>query len=540
MGILVWPRLAWAIAIGIILPIVFLIVQSLGSQAELFEHLWATVLTDYILNTIQLVGLVLLFVSCFALPAAWLIAMCQFPGRRYFEWLLMLPLAMPAYVVAYVYTDLLDFAGPIQTTLRDVFQQNTALAQQTFFDIRTIPGAALMLALVLYPYLYLVARTAFSEHGAHLFQISRSLGKTPWQSVRKVAIPLSRPAIVVGLLFVGAETLGDFATVNYFAVNTLTTAVYDSWLGHGSLTAAAKISLLMLVGVVGILTLERWQRGKQRFYHKYSHQSQLFVLTGWRAKASTLFCLSLIIFGFFLPVAVLLIYVLDYWTNDLLAELMQVLLQTVWLSLAAAVIATIFAVLLAFTTRLSPSKMYQLPLKLSSLGYMLPSTVLAVAVLMPMTSIEHITNDAFLTLNLTPPGLFLSGTVFALVFAFVVRFQAVANGAIETSFLNISPSLDMASNSLGKTQRQTLQRIHLPLIKKGLLTALLLVFIECMKELPAALLLRPFNFDTLATFVYQYVSDEQLEQAAFAAILIVLAGLYPVMRLTRGIDSHEH
>jgi iron(III) transport system permease protein len=517
----------------LVLPALFLFLQSIGSDTELFEHLWATVLSDYIVNTVQLVALVLIFSSLFAIPAAWLIAMCDFPGRQYFQWLLMLPLAMPAYVVAYIYTDLFDFSGPIQRTLRALFQSDVAVGQYWFFEIRNVPGAALMLAIVLYPYLYLIARTAFLEQGSHLFQVSRSLGKKPWQSFRRIAMPLCRPAIVVGLMFIGAEALGDFATVHYFAVNTLTTAVYDSWLGHGSLSAAAKISILMLIGVMGILAIERWQRGRQRFYHKYTGQSTLFKLKGWQSKSAVLYCFTLVFAGFILPVVTLFTYAIDYASFDTDGQLGQVLLQTVWLALLAAVIATGLAVLFNFTTRISSQASAALPAKLSSMSYMMPSTVLAVAVLIPLTLFEIKFNDVWVEMGYEAPGLFLSGTTFALVFAFVVRFQAVANGTIEASFLAVSPSLDMAAKSLGKTDSQMLRFVHFPLIKKSLFTAMLLVFIECMKELPAALLLRPFNFDTLATFVYQYVSDEQLEQAAFAAILIVLAGLYPVMRLTQ-------
>lgn len=528
-----WLTAAWVISIILILPAVFLLLQSTGTDTPLFEHLWATVLSEYIVNTIQLVVLVLLFSAFFALPSAWLIAMCNFPGRRYFQWLLMLPLAMPAYVVAYIYTDLFDFAGPIQRTMRALFQSDVAVGQHWFFEIRNVPGAALMLALVLYPYLYLIARTAFMEQGSHLFQVSRSLGQKPWQSFRRIAMPLCRPAIVVGLMFIGAEALGDFATVHYFAVNTLTTAVYDSWLGHGSLSAAAKISILMLIGVMGILAIERWQRGRQRFYHKYTGQNALFKLTGWRARSAVIYCFSLVFSGFILPVVILLSYAIDYASLNTDGQLGRVLLQTVWLALLAALITTALAVLFSFTTRVSSSDSGALPTKLSSMSYMMPSTVLAIAVLIPMTLFENSFNDFWVAMGYQAPGLFLSGTTFALVFAFVVRFQAVANGTIEASFLAVSPSLDMAAKSLGKTDSQMLRLIHLPLIKKSVFTAMLLVFIECMKELPAALLLRPFNFDTLATFVYQYVSDEQLEQAAFAAILIVLAGLYPVMRLTQ-------
>jgi iron(III) transport system permease protein len=358
------------------------------------------------------------------------------------------------------------------------------------------------------------------------------LGLSPWQSIKRVSLPLCRPAIVVGLIFIGAEALGDFATVHYFAVNTLTTAVYDSWLGHGSLSAAAKISMLMLISVIGLLMLERWQRGKQRFYHKSTGQNNRLKLRKNWALVAVIWCSLLILAGFLVPVIILIDYAMDYfsgWQNSL----WQVLIQSVWLALSVAVITTIIAVLFVYTQRLTATVSSALPLRISTMSYIMPSTVLAIGILIPMTLLEISINDFLVDLGYQAPGLFLSGTVFALMFAFAVRFQAVANGTIESSFLNISPSLDMASRTLGKSHLYTLFFVHIPLIKKGLFTAILLVFIECMKELPAALLLRPFNFDTLATYIYQFVSDEQLELAAVAAILIVLVGLIPVIRLTQ-------
>ncbi|OUR74396.1 iron ABC transporter permease [Methylophaga sp. 41_12_T18] len=535
-----WVLLSWTVSAALVLPVLALLMQSFSADTVLFEHLWATVLTDYVINTLMLVALVLFFSAIFALPSAWLIAMCDFRWRKKFQWLLMLPLAMPAYVVAYIYTDLLDFSGPVQRLLRSVFQANTPIGEYWFFEVRNIYGASIMLALVLYPYLYLIARTAFLEQGAHLFQVSRTLGKSSWQSFRLVSLPLCRPAIIMGLIFIGAEALGDFATVHYFAVNTLTTAVYDSWLGHGSLSAAAKISMLMLVGVVGLLAIERWQRGRQRFYHKTSGQINRFKLNKLHSTIAVSWCVLLLLAGFIVPAMVLVDYAIHYFASGWSEQLWQVLFQSIWLALIAAVITTIFAIIFIYTARLSTTRSARLPLRASTTSYILPSTVLAIAVLIPMTMFEVGVNDWLVSLGYQAPGLFLSGTVFALIFAFVVRFQAVANGTIESSFLNISPSLDIASKTLGKTNLQTLFLVHIPLLKKGIFTALLLVFIECMKELPAALLLRPFNFDTLATYVYQFVSDEQLEQAAIAAILIILAGLYPVIRLTQtGNVTHD-
>ena len=526
-----WLAVSWLVACCLLAPLVALLLHSVAPNTGLFEHLWATVLPRYIINTIQLVCLVCVFTTLFALPSAWLIAMCEFKGRAYFQWLLILPLAMPAYVLAFIYTDLFDFSGPVQRSMRALFQADTPIGEYWFFDIRNVYGAALMLALVLYPYLYLIARTAFLEQGAHLLQVGRTLGASPWRSVRLIALPLCRPAIVVGLVFVGGEALGDFATVHYFAVNTLTTAVYDSWLGHGSLSAATQLSMLILVSVMGLLVIEKWQRGRQRFYHRYTHQVHRFQLNKRQSVLAIIWSTSLLVAGFILPMLVLIDYAISYFAVS--EQLGRIVWQTIWLALIAGVIATLIAVLFVYTKRLSSAHSAGLPLKLSTLSYVMPSTVLAIGILIALTAIEVNINDWLARAGFTPPGLFLSGTVFALIFAFVVRFQAVANGAMAASFATISPSLDSAAKTLGKSHSVTLFLIHLPLVKTGMATAMLLVFIECMKELPAALLLRPFNFDTLATYVYQFVSDEQLEQAALAAILIVLSGLIPVIKLTR-------
>ncbi len=529
-----WIVASWLVALCLFMPLAALLLQSLVTDTTtLLDHLWATVLGDYVITTIQLVFLVCLFAAIFALPSAWLIAMCEFKGRRYLQWLLMLPLAMPAYVVAYIYTDLFDFAGPVQRVIRSLFQADASVGEYWFFDIRNVYGAAIMLALVLYPYLYLIARTSLIEQGMHLWQTGRTLGASPWRSLRFIALPLCRPAIVAGLVLIGGEALGDFATVHYFAVNTLTTAVYDSWLGHGSLPAAAKLSMLMLLSVVGLLALERWQRGKQRFYGRHSSNSYRLKLSKWQTLLAITWSGLLLLAGFIVPVIILVGYAVSYFVISWQDKLWHILLQSVWLALVVAVITTTIAVLLVYTKRLSSDQSASLPLNLSIINYVMPSTVLAIGVLIAMTLSEVNFNNWLVAAGYSPPGLFLSGTVFALIFAFVVRFQAVANGTVVASFAHISPSLDMAAKTLGKSDIRTLFIVHMPLISTGLWSAILLVFIECMKELPAALLLRPFNFDTLATYVYQFVADEQLELAAVAAILIVLAGLVPVIYLTR-------
>jgi iron(III) transport system permease protein len=515
-----------------VVPLLALFVISFADDSGLFQHFWDTVLTDYIINSIQLVVLVLIFSAIFALPSAWLTAMCEFRFRSYFQWMLMLPLALPAYVVAYIYTDLLDFAGPVQVFLR-TFAETVGWEGRIYFDIRNVVGASLMLALVLYPYLYLIARNAFLEQGAYLAEVSRTLGRSPINSFINISLPLCRPAIVVGFLLIGAESLGDFATVNFFAVNTLTTAVYDSWLGHGSLSAAAKISLFLLLSVIAVLSLERWQARKKQVYTSYNTNVARYQLSSKWTLAALVWCGGLFLLSFIIPMYVIVSYIVTYFDVSWNSALWTVLLQTLYLAAIVATISCVLAVFFIFLSQSTQRNFFIQPLTVTSFNYMVPSTVLAVAVLIPTTFFELRVNEVLEYFSIQPPGLFLSGTVAIMVIAFVLRFQAIANGAVKASFANISPSISDAARSLGRTRLQTLFHVQIPLLKHGIMAAFLLVMIECLKELPAALLLRPFNFDTLATYVYQYVSDEQMEHAAIAVLLIILAGLVPVARLTR-------
>lgn len=534
-----WQIFAWLIGICLSAPLAFLIIESLQGDSEVFTHLWNTVLWDYTSNTILLI-LGVITLSCFiALPLGWLTAYCQFPGKKVFEWALMLPLAMPTYIIAYIYTDLLDYAGPIQVNLRAWFGWQSP-ADYWFFDIRTLPGAIVMIALVLYPYLYLIFKTALREQSFKLVQASQLMGMSPFQSFRKVSLPLSRGAIVAALALISMETMADFATVHYFAVSTLTTAVYDTWLGYYSLTAAAKISGIMLLFLFVSLMLERFSRKNDTLHERQSsvNETVLYQLSGKSAWLATTYCIAVLMVAFIVPVGILCGYAIDYfdqaWNSEFFLYAWQSLKISIWVSL----ITILFSVLVVFYQRIGEGKRKSVPGRFASTGYALPGTVLAIAVLLPLTLLDTKLNDVFSNTSFEP-GLLLSGSIFAMIFAYVVRFYAIAHGAIEASYVRISPSLDMASQSMGKGLFQTLTMVHFPLLRRGILTAALLVFIECMKELPAALLLRPFNFETLATHVFQFVSDEQLELASVSALFIVLVGLVPLYFVNRSMEQRN-
>ena len=533
-----WRFIAWGVGLLLCLPLCALLIEAFRGESDVFQHLWETVLWDYILNTLLLVAGVLLLSALIALPLGWLIVYCDFPGRRLFEWALMLPLAMPTYIIAYVYTDLFDYAGPVQVLLRNWFGWQSP-SDYWFFDIRSLGGASAMIALVLYPYLYLIFKTALLEQPRQLVQASQLMGVSNLRSFLKVNLPLARGAVVAGLALISMETIADFATVHYFALNTLTTAVYDTWLGYYSLTAAAKISAVMLLFLLLALTLERFsRRGQVSSGRQYARDTDaLYQLKGGPAFLATSACVLVLCIAFLLPVGVLFRYLFIYASEVWQAHFWLYAWQSFQVALWVSLVTVLCSVFILFAQRLTQSKWQVIPGRVAGIGYALPGTVLAIAVLLPLTSMDSWLNEALA--GTWQPGLLFSGTLFAMVFAYIVRFYAIAQGAIESSYQRISPSLDMASQSLGQNWFQTLYKVHLPLLKPGMLTAGLLVFIECMKELPAALLLRPFNYETLATHVYQYVSDEQLELASLSALLIVLVGLLPLYLVNRSMAGGE-
>ncbi|ADN77576.1 binding-protein-dependent transport systems inner membrane component [Ferrimonas balearica DSM 9799] len=535
-----WSVGGFLTAAALTLPLFALVLQSLQPDQDAFQHLTNTVLNAYVANTVSLILLVCLGSLLLGLPSAWLVAMCRFPGQRVFQWAMLLPLAMPAYIVAYVYTDLLDYAGPIQRLLRDVAGFQGPM-DYYFPPVRSLGGAAIMLSLVLFPYVFMLARTAFLEQASNLIQASRTLGCTPWQSFWRLSLPLARPAIAVGLSLVAMETLADFATVSYFAVNTLTTGVYDIWQGHGSMSSAARLSTLMLLGIAVLMFGERMARRRQQQFQKAEGKSADYgyTLTGWRAVVATGYCTLLLFLSFILPALILLDYAVEYFDPDSLSQFWQYSANSLMVSALVAALTVVIALGLQFLARVSPRRWDRWPSRIAGFGYALPGTVLAIGILIPLTRADFAINDLAEAMGMGLPGLILSGSMVAIVFGYTVRFLAVALGSIESSFKRVSPSLDMAGATMGYGPAGVLRHIHLPLVRRGMLAAALIVFIEAMKELPAALLLKPIGFETLATYVYQFVSDEALELGALPALVIVLVGLLPVLYLNRSLE-HVH
>ncbi|MCO1334206.1 iron ABC transporter permease [Microbulbifer sp. OS29] len=530
-----WLFLVATISLLVALPVLSIFWLAFFPEKNIWPHLLDTVLLHYVSATLILAAGVGLATLVAGVGSAWLVTMCQFPGRRLFEWALLLPFAVPAYVIAYVYTDLLEYAGPLQKSLRVWFGWQTA-RDYWFPEIRSMGGAIAMLSLVLFPYVYMLARAAFIEQCGSIRAASRSLGCTPWQSFLRISLPMARPAIAVGLSLVLMETLNDFGTVDFFAVRTLSVGIYDTWLSRGNLGGAAQIACSTLIFVVLLITLERMGRARQKhFVQSPNSQRERYLLHGWRAGVALLFCGLLLVGGFIIPLLVLGGYALSnfssYWNEDFL----QIASNSLMLSMAAALVSVFLGILLAYGKRLQPKKSVQLLVGFSKLGYAMPGAVMAIGVLIPLAAFDNAV-DNFLREHFDiSMGLLLSGSIFAIIFAYTVRFLAVSTGAIESSLEKVTLSMDRAARSLGRNSWQTLWAVHLPLVRTGLLTGGLVVFVDCMKELPATLLLRPFGFDTLATYVYQFASDEMLERSALGALLIVLVGLIPVILLSRSI-----
>jgi iron(III) transport system permease protein len=499
----------------------------------------ATVMPTYAQNTIVLVVSVMALSLLFGIPSAWIMAMCKLPGEKILQWALVLPLAIPGYIVGYIFTGWFDYAGPVQVWLREL--TGWQAGEYWFPDIRSLAGASLVLALVLYPYVYLLCRATFMEQNVSLLQSARLLKCTPWESFRRISLPLARPSIAVALSLVAMETIGDFGTVNYFAISTLTTAVYDTWLNYSNLNAAAKISAIMLVIVLLLLSAERYSRRKQKLYQTQfnSHEDFRYDLSGWKKWLALFWCWGLVATAFIFPLMQLISYAYTYFEQSWTEEFRQYALNSLKVSLTAAIVAVSVALVLNFYARLKQNRTSVALMRLSSMGYAVPGTVLAIGVMVPVLTLDHSVNDIAKAMQWGRPGLIFSGTMFAIIFAMLVRFSAVAIGSIESSLNKVSPSLDMAARTMGCQANSMLWRVHFPLVRRGALIAGLLVFIESMKELNASLLLRPFNFETLATYVYNYASDEHLELAALPAVLLVLVGLIPLVIVNRSLEQNH-
>lgn len=527
---------AFITAALIAIPLLTVVASLLpGGASQTWAHLAGTVLPSYIVSTLYLCLGVGMGTVAIGTAAAWLVTMHDFPGRRLFEWALVLPLAVPTYVMAYTYADLLQFVGPVQSWLRATF--SLAPGSYWFPDIRTLGGAALVFTFVLYPYVYLLARSAFLERAAGMLDVGRSLGLGPWRRFYSIALPLARPAIAAGAALALMETLADYGAVSYFGVQTFTTGIYRAWFSLGDRDAAAQLAAALLGFVALLLLIERLSRGRARFDAAGSRHGAHpnTRLTGLRAAGAVLVCLLPLGAGFLVPAGVLLQMALTSGDAQFGARFIELARNSFVLAALAALLAVAIAVLLAYAARTARGGLPRHVNRLAGLGYALSGTVVAVGVLLPVARLDAWLASAIMDLTGRSPGLLLTGGIAALVYAYLVRFLAVSLHTVEAGLAKVTQSMDDAAHSLGHGAAATLWRVHLPMLHGSLLTAGLLVFVEVMKELPATLVMRPFNFDTLATQAYTLATDERLNEASTAALAIVAVGMLPLILLTREI-----
>ncbi len=530
-----WTQAVLLIAFAVALPVLIVGSRVFVSSNGVWAHLADTVLWTYIRNTLMLAGGVAVGVSIIGVGTAWLVTMCRFPGQRWLEWALLLPMAVPAYVLAYVYTDLLQFVGPVQTALREMFGWRRA--DYWFPDIRSLGGAIAVLSFVLYPYVYLLARAAFLEQSVCVLEVARTLGAGAWRSFARVALPLARPAIAAGLALSMMEVLADFGTVQYFAVDTFTTGIYRTWFAMGEPVAAAQLASVLMLFVMVLVVMERTSRGRARYFHSTGRYRVLpsYRLGGLRATAALVSCLLPLLLGFALPVLLLVRMAVMEGDSLFAASFRELAGNSFTLAGITSVLAVALAALVAYGLRLRPTPVLKGAARVAAMGYAVPGSVIAVGILIPAAHVDNAV-DGFMRATFgISTGLVLSGTIVAIVYAYLVRFLAVSFNTVEASLSKIRPTMDQAARILGQSPGKTLLKVHTPIMRGSLLTAALLVFVDVMKELPATMIVRPFNFDTLAVRVYTLASDERLAEASTPALAIVAVGIIPVILLSRAI-----
>lgn len=534
---MIWRLGAFGVAALVALPLVGVAASLFSWQGELWRHLAETQLRDIVGNTVVLLVGVGIGTVAIGTGTAWLVTMCRFPGSRTLQWALLLPLVMPTYIIGYAYADLLTFAGPLQGALRAV--TGWQRGDYWFPDFGTPQGVAILFTLVLYPYVYLAARASFLSQSLSLLEASRILGHGPWRTFLRVGLPLARPAIAAGTALALLETLADFGTVQYYGVHTFTTAIYRTWYGMGNREGAAQLSTILILIAIALVALEYRSRGRARFtiasnLRNVAEPVRLSLPAGLAALAA---CTLPILLGFLLPTAHLAQLAVS--SGSLVADRQFIgdAANSLLLATIAAAIIVGLALFLSYAGRLVRRRMLHRTIAFASLGYAIPGAVIAVGVLLPLAIADH--GIDFLSRQVVgvPTGLLLSGTAFALVVAYTVRFLAVGMANISPGLAAIDPAMDASARILGAKPRDVLWRIHLPMLRAPALTAGIVAFVEVLKELPATLLIRPFNFDTLAIGVYRFASDERLAQAAVGSILIVTVSLVPVILLSRTVAA---
>lgn len=523
------------VALVISLPILALFSSFLVPTSDIWQHLLDTTFTNYLNNSLLLGVGVALISFVIGTVSAWLCTMCQFPGRQILRWAMVLPLAFPPYIVAYTYTGMIDYGGWFNSWWREVLQ----LPSPT---VRSLPGAILVLSFVLYPYVYLLTRAILLAQSRNLFDAARLFGLNAKQIFVRLVLPIIRPAAVAGIVIVVMESLADYATVKYFGVQTLSVGIFRVWLGLGNLAGAAQLSLLLLIFTILLIVIEKSARQRIAYYNQggYPTLNIVYHLRGSKALLALTACVLPVILGFVIPAIQLIAWAYTSSIEKFNIEYLQLMKNSLLLGIGAAVITVVLATIIAYGRRLHPSDQFGWLSRLATSGYALPGVVITIGVIIVNTTVEQFINKILTIIGLPSIGLFLSGTIFALLLAYAVRFMTLGFSTVESTLVKVAHNIDYAAQSCGANKLEILKRIHLPLMRPALLTAILLVFVETIKELPATLVLRPLGFNTLAVRAYELASNERLADIALPALSIVAISLLPIILLVQQITRQEN
>nr|WP_319250432.1 iron ABC transporter permease [uncultured Celeribacter sp.] len=535
-----WSVGAFVIALIVLLPLIAVVWIAFHPTDNIWPHLLSTTLPRYLATTGWLALGVAALAAVMGTGTAWLVTMYRFPLSRALEWLLLLPLAIPAYVGAYALVDFFEYAGPVQSLLRQTFGWQTS-RDYYFPEIRSLGSAILVLAGALTPYVFLMARAAFREQSGSVYETARALGAGPFARFWRVGLPMARPAIAAGVAIVMMESVSDYGTVSYFSVQTLTTGIFSTWLEGGNAGGAAQIACVVLAVIFLLVALEKASRGRARFHAGARDPRPIapIRLTMGQGLLAMVLCALPFLLGFVLPVGVMLHHALGEPEQWLAPGLLSALTNTLSVAGSAAILTVLAALFMVYGVRLTGRKLPRMVLPFTTLGYAAPGAVLGIGILIPLAGLDQAIADGIEMATGRDVGLLLTGSAFAIVLAYAVRFFAIAQGATDAAMGRVAPSLPMAARSLGQTLGGTLRRVYVPLIRSSVGTALLLVFVDCVKELPATLLLRPFNYNTLATRVYEKASLEHLEEASPAALLVIGVGLVAVLLMARSENAAD-
>lgn len=530
-----WRFIAIVFALLVLLPVLVVMSSFLHPEPAVWQHLFEYVLGDLLVNTFWLILGVAIGTLLLGVSLAWLTAIYEFPGRRILSWALLLPMAIPAYVSAFVFIGLLDFTGPLQTWLREIFGTSA-----WFPRIRSTGGVILVMSLALYPYVYLLARNAFSTQGKRALEAAQSLGHSQFSGFFRVALPMARPWIVGGLMLVLMETLADFGTVSVFNYDTFTTAIYKTWFGMFSLDAASQLASLLVVIVFVLLVLEQLSRARMRYTQAGRHQETARIqLNGFTAWVASLLAISVLAVAFIIPLVQLLIWATGVFAQDFDSRYFDFLQHTLVLATIAALMTVFGALLLAYAARRNLDGLTRTFVRIATIGYALPGAVLAVGIFVVIAWVDRTALEMIRPFMQIEAGLLLQGSVFIMLLAYMVRFMAVGFSPVDSAMQRLPASLDDVSRTLGVSNLTMLRRVHAPILRGGIVTGLILVFVDVMKEMPITLMTRPFGWDTLAVRIFEMTSEGNWESAALPAVTLVLAGLIPVIVLSRHGNVNE-